>query len=82
MGWANSFQYVHDYRGSDQTYVRLLGLTRKLLGSQGLTDLPPGLPEADELEQVGLTQQSLREVLKLLNESSAQLDELAGSLTR
>jgi HD-like signal output (HDOD) protein len=80
---AVRFQYAaSSYEGSNRTYVRLLRLTRKLLGSQGLTDHPPELPEAAELDALGLSQESLRAVLKLLNESSTQLDNLAVSMTR
>lgn len=79
---AIRFQYVEDYEGENATYVRLLRLARRLLGSQGLTDQPPELPDAAELDALSLTEDTLRAVLKLLNESSAQLDELAGSLTR
>ncbi|HEX7036239.1 MAG TPA: HDOD domain-containing protein [Pseudomonadales bacterium] len=76
------FQYVADYEGENITYVRLLRLARQLLGTQGLTDQPPELPDPAMLDALGLEEESLRAVLKLLNESSAQLDELAGSLTR
>lgn len=79
---AVRFQYVGGYHGPNETYVRLLCLTRKLLGCQGLTDQPPELPEPEEIEALGLSQESLRSVLKLLDESSAQLDDLAGTLTR
>lgn len=78
---AVRFQYLPEYQGSNSTYARLLRLTRKLLGSQGLTDQPPALPEPEEMDALGLTQEDLSEVLKLLNESSAQLDDLAGSLS-
>lgn len=79
---AVRFQHVPDYRGANATYARLLGLTRSLLGTQGITDQPPQLPDAADVEDLGLTQEALSEVLKQLNESSAQLDDLAGSLTR
>lgn len=79
---AVRFQYLPDYQGPNSTYARLLRLTRTLLGSQGITDHPPELPEAEEIEALGLTQEDLSELLKLLNESSAQLDDLAGSLNR
>lgn len=77
---AIRFQYVSDYQGSNHTYARLLCLTRKLLGNLGLTDQPPELPEADEVEALNLSQESLGTVMRLLNESSSQLDELAGSI--
>jgi HD-like signal output (HDOD) protein len=79
---AVRFQHIADYRGANASYARLLRITRQLLGTQGLTDQPPELPDAGELEALGLTQDALSEVLKQLNESSAQLDELAGSLAR
>jgi len=79
---AVRFQHVPDYRGANATYARLLGLTRNLLGTQGITDQPPELPDPTELEDLGLTQEALSEVLRQLNESSAQLDDLAGSLNR
>lgn len=78
---AVRFQYVADYSGTNSTYAHLLRLTRKLLGSLGLTDHPPELPEAEELDTLGLDQDNLGRVMRLLNESSAQLDELAGSIS-
>ncbi|MEQ8858277.1 MAG: HDOD domain-containing protein [Pseudomonadales bacterium] len=78
---AVRFQYRPDYQGPNHTYARLLRLTRTLLGSQGITDHPPALPDAEELDALGLTQEDLSELLKLLNESSEQLDDLAGTLT-
>jgi HD-like signal output (HDOD) protein len=79
---AVRYQYADGYTGANETYVRLLRLARKLLGSQGLADQPPELPEPAEIAALGLSQDDLRTVLKLLNESSCQLDELAGSMTR
>lgn len=76
---AIRFQYVSDYSGANGSYAHLLRLTRKLLGSLGLTDQPPELPEAEELDALGLDQESLGLVMRLLNESGAQLDDLAGS---
>lgn len=76
---AIRFQYVADYSGTNSSYAHLLRLTRKLLGSLGLTDQPPELPEADELEALGLDQDSLGLVMRLLNESGSQLDDLAGT---
>jgi HD-like signal output (HDOD) protein len=78
---AVRFQYLEDYQGANATYARLLRLTRKLLGNQGLADQPPELPDEPELTALGLTQESLSAVLRLLNESSAQLDDLAGTMT-
>ncbi len=78
---AIRFQYLPEYQGPNSTCAKLLRLTRTLLGSQGITDHPPELPEAAEIEALGLSQEDLSEVLKLLNESSAQLDDLAGSLS-
>lgn len=77
---AVRFQYLEDYAGPNGTYARLLRLTRKLLGSQGLSDQPPELPTGAELDALGLSQESLGAVLRLLNESSAQLDDLAGAI--
>jgi HD-like signal output (HDOD) protein len=78
---AVRFQYLENYQGANATYARLLRLTRKLLGNQGLADQPPELPDEPELTALGLTQESLSAVLRLLNESSAQLDDLAGTMT-
>lgn len=77
---AVRFQYLNDYAGPNCTYAHLLRLTRKLLGSQGLTDQPPELPGAAELEALELSQEDLSAVLRLLNESGTQLDGLAGTL--
>ncbi len=77
---AIRFQYLPTYQGANRTYVRLLRLTRKLLGSQGLADHPPDLPESAELEELGLGHESLKTVVELLNASSDQLDRLGSNL--
>ncbi|MFW6092347.1 MAG: HDOD domain-containing protein [Pseudomonadota bacterium] len=77
---AVRFQYRPDHRGPSTSYVALLRVSRKLLGTQGLTDHPPQPPEPAELAALGLEQEDLQQVLGLLHDCADQLDRLAGSL--
>ncbi len=78
---AVRYQHLADYQGPNESYVRLLSLTRRLLGHQGITDEPPQAPEPDALDALGLSEAAVAAVLERLDQSSAELEELAGAMS-
>ncbi|MEZ5558514.1 MAG: HDOD domain-containing protein [Pseudomonadales bacterium] len=77
---AVRFQQQPGYDGSNATYVRLLQLSRKLLGGLGLSDAPPDGPSETDLVALSLDSEALQRVTRKLVESRDALDGLAGSL--
>jgi len=77
---AVRFQYLGDYQGNNATYVNLLSLARKTLGTQGLNDHPPSPLDEAMAAGLGLNWEVLSGVAELINESRDDLDSFARSM--
>jgi hypothetical protein len=62
--------------------VLLLRLSRQLLGNQGITDVPAIAADELDLDTLGLEENAVHQVMKLVNASKDELDGFASMLGR
>ncbi len=79
---AVRFQNLDDYQGANRSYVLLLRLSRQLLGNQGITDVPAMAADELDLDTLGLDEDAVDHVMKLVNASKDELDGFASMLGR
>ena len=70
-----------DYQGTSRTYVDLLRVVQHLMAADGIGDYPPGPVPEQATERLGVSESTLVAIRDSLNESRAEIDDLARAMS-